>query len=709
MIQLTYKQQQITAVPWRPEHGNIGRIVAFDTETEVVEDRSRVQRFVIGQAYAGGDRAYLIKLDRLAEFLTVHRSSTLVMHNAPFDVAVCRQEVGFDFHEQVVGDRLFDTSLLYRLVRLATTGSTKGRWSLAHVSRELLKIELTKEEDVRNTFGRFRQGDHVAYDDIPREQIEYAIWDVIATYHVFIELKKRISGLVGKDWLSHRIQLMGALALEQVSRRGIGFDLTRKGQFVAGLDAAITEDETALKFYGYRPGKPGVQKEYERILKEQGIFVPKTTTGKLSQKEEDLEPYRDSDPFVAAFLSYRSNVKLKSSFFSKLRGSRIHTRFNTLLDTGRTSSSDPNLQNLPKKHGVRDCFIPAPGWCFLVIDYSTVELCTLAQICLDRYGGKSKMAELINEGKDLHRWFAAILAGKPGGQVKDEERQHAKACNFGFPGGLGFQTFIRHAEQNFGITGLAEEDARRFKEMWLDAFPEMRLYLRDTLIDRHNFSSLSFVENPEIAVAIFKRIIGGEIYNKQGNLYSRSMLSWAFDTVLADVAPEYAGISAGSSSIKDAVLRETVITRTGRVRAKATYCQARNTPFQALAADGAKIAMYHLDREGFRVVNFVHDEFVIELPISPTILDDAARVKEVVITGMKEVVPDVAIRADWVLCDRWYKGAKQIFDVDGRAMIVTKNEDGEFKGIPIGSKSVEPERYLRLDRGTGAHGADVPV
>jgi DNA polymerase I-like protein with 3'-5' exonuclease and polymerase domains len=357
---------------------------------------------------------------------------------------------------------------------------------------------------------------------------------------------------------------------------------------------------------------------------------------------------------------------------------RVHPSYNVLVSTGRTSCYNPNIQQIPREGGIRECFIPSPGHCFVIIDYSTLELCTLAQVCLDRYGS-SRMAELINKGADLHRWFASVVANKRETEVTEEERQRAKACNFGFPGGLGAARFLEYARNTFGITDMAEQKAAALKEKWLDAFPEMRLYLQDCLLERHDFSSLDWCDDSKIAANLFKRIIGGSRTSTTGKPYSPKTIQWAFEVVLPDVAPWAADATEGSKQLLAEVVKETVVTRTGRIRAKVDYCQAKNTPFQGLAADGAKIALYRLVKAGYRIALFVHDEFVVEIPTDCDLGAEAKKIEDLVVNGMRSVVPDVVIRAEWAVADRWYKKVKVIRDADGKIGIFS---------APVASASV---------------------
>jgi len=426
-----------------------------------------------------------------------------------------------------------------------------------------------------------------------------------------------------------------------------------------------------------------------------GLSLPLTKTGKLSQAGDDLEEYRVAYPFVNAFLSYKEQKKFKD-FVVNLDKPRIHTRFNTLLNTGRTSSSKPNIQNLPRESGIRACFTPTQGYCFLQIDYSQLELRTLAQCLLDRYG-KSKMAELINSGVDLHSWFGSQIVGRP---AEKKDRQCAKACNFGFPGGLGKKTFAAYARKSYNVY-LSEERAGELKELWLDAFPEMRLYMADSLERRLDCCPPWEGCSSGIAAGMFKRIIAGEL-KKDGTPYAPKMKRWAFETALPLIAPHLAGEVDGSYKLLKKALAETIVTSTGRIRSNCSYCQARNTPFQAMAADGCKIALYELIRAGYRVVNFIHDEFIIEILLEADLEAVGAHVKKIIVDAMKIVVPDVNIDAEFVFTDRWHKDAELVRDEQGKVRLYTDKDQQEKDAKKAAPKAARAAAGSAMDVGVGA-------
>ncbi len=303
----------------------------------------------------------------------------------------------------------------------------------------------------------------------------------------------------------------------------------------------------------------------------------------------------------------------------------ITPNFNELVATGRTSATNPNVQNPPRKGGVRECFVARPGYVYGFCDYSFVELCTLAQCCLEMFGW-SDMADAINAGLDPHldmaasdlgMTYAEALSKKDTAEVS-EQRQRSKARNFGFPGGLGAETYVAYA-LGYGVV-LTQGEARQEKEKWYGKWREMRLYHQ----------------------TIGSKAIGDQTFSI---------------------------IQLGS----------------GRVRGGCYYTSACNSYFQGRAADGAKRAGWYLAQEcylgygthwprdgrapsplyGSRPVLFIHDEFILEHP-EERAHEATLRQSEVMVLGMREVVPDVKIGTEYAIARRWYKGAKPVYDASGR-------------------------------------------
>jgi DNA polymerase-1 len=340
------------------------------------------------------------------------------------------------------------------------------------------------------------------------------------------------------------------------------------------------------------------------------------------------------DPTLIDYAEYSTLKKVLSNDIPALEGGityPVHPRYD-LADTGRTTCSRPNIQNLRRKAGIREAFVPRPGRVFGVADYPQLELYTLAQCCA-RWIGKSRLAEALNAGLDPHLALAATIlrttyaeasSRHEAGDVEvDDVRQLAKKANFGLPGGMGIARFHLIVKKDLKPEQVARllgdsSDAQvarlqQLKEEWFATWPEMRAY--------------------------FQRVSG-----------------------LCET-------STGTAVV------ETLFTK--RIRGGAYYCAACNNGFQALGADCAKEAGFRIARAmyveggnplfGSRTVAFVHDEFVIEADEAKA-HDAAHELARLMVEGANAYLPDVPIpmsKMKPVLMRRWSKKAKQVF-VEGR-------------------------------------------
>ncbi len=362
-----------------------------------------------------------------------------------------------------------------------------------------------------------------------------------------------------------------------------------------------------------------VQRRVKVAFESRGLETPTTNSGKISTDKDTCK--RAGEALLGIYADAGGVDKILQTYVPVLhRGTvtPINPRFRVLVNSGRTSCAEPNLQNLPtgrRVGGVRDCFIPRPGYLFVSVDYDTLELRALAQVCLDIFK-QSKMAEAIRAGKDLHLEVAAQLLKIPYEQAEKNKktdevkkyRQMAKVANFGLPGGLGVQTLIEYARTGYGVT-ITEQEAQKLKQQWLAAWPEMNLYFK-------------------------------YISDKVG--FTRAPLTQL---------------------------------RSGRVRGECGFTDGCNTLFQGLAADGAKHALFMVSQEcyvqglgsvlfGARPSIFVHDEIIAEVR-AEVAHEQAVRLAQVMCSAMAKYIPDVPITATPALMARWLKGAEAVYK-DGR-------------------------------------------
>ena len=280
--------------------------------------------------------------------------------------------------------------------------------------------------------------------------------------------------------------------------------------------------------------------------------------------------------------------------------------------------SKPNLQNQPRKIGVRECFIPRPGFVYVACDYDAAELRALAQVCYTLFK-KSAMREAVIEGRDLHLDLGATMLGidyeealsRKGETEVKEARQFAKIANFGFPGGLGAEAFTKYAN-GFGYD-IDMSFAKQLRKAWFLRWPEMKPYFERAASVSSDLGS--------------KRVV---------HLFSK------------------------------------------RVRGGVRFTQAANTLFQGLVADGAKAALFQVQDEcwndlgtplyGCRPVVFVHDEIIMEAP-EDRAAEAAEHLSIVMNREMQKWLPDVPVTSSAHLMRRWQKDADTVRDTSGRLMV----------------------------------------
>jgi DNA polymerase I-like protein with 3'-5' exonuclease and polymerase domains len=399
-----------------------GDVLAIDTETELIKDHTIPP--VVTLQVSNGRGVDVVGWENIPEYLDIlsRRVGVIyVFHNAAFDVAV----LGYPkfLLQAAARGNIVDTMFRYSLFQLEHDGFLTQR-SLEHVCKVVLGETVSKDEDIRLTFTRA--------ETPSQRHLEYARLDPLYTWRVANTLRSQPT---------EDIQVRGAIALDDISRRGFLVDEERRASLNASLETECREHLIVLEDNGYIPGakgNAGVLQDYLLRLENRfKIKLPRTEkTGRVQTSEEAILSIGDAvgnDPFLNAFKAYAHLNKIISTYLREdVVGSdgRVHTRFNPMLVTGRTSSSAPNVQNLPREGGIRGIFIP-PADCWLAaVDYCQLELCTLAQTILLRQG-KSVLAEKIAAGVDVHKYLAALVFKKDIESVTKKERQNAKIANFG--------------------------------------------------------------------------------------------------------------------------------------------------------------------------------------------------------------------------------------------------------------------------------------
>lgn len=218
---------------------------------------------------------------------------------------------------------------------------------------------------------------------------------------------------------------------------------------------------------------------FEKIGIKKPLRAKKTKTGAYSTRADELEKLRESHPIIAEILRYRELAKIKNTYVDALLGlinqktGRIHTTYHQVgTATGRLSSSDPNLQNIPQKgelaSAVRSVFIADSGYSLIAFDFSQIELRIIASL-----SGDEKMIEVFRSGKDIHRATAAVINHVSLEEVTPEMRNAAKALNFGILYGMGQRAFAEAA-------GIDVKTAKQFIDEYFRDFGKVAEFMENT-------------------------------------------------------------------------------------------------------------------------------------------------------------------------------------------------------------------------------------
>jgi len=300
-----------------------------------------------------------------------------------------------------------------------------------------------------------------------------------------------------------------------------------------------------------------------------------------------------------------------------------------------------------------------------------LELRTLAQICLRRYG-RSVLADLFRQGIDPHKYTASLLLGLsleqfgqlPIGEQK-QARQRAKVANFGCSGGLGAASLVSYAKQSYGVD-LTIKQARDFrKRLITKIYPELKTYLSDHQHSdiAHNLGATESLVRQALPkwdhIANAARIVSGCDATPDGDVYDQELTDhvWGILAQLNSNSELTPGLAARqpSSTLMRRIFYGDALTISGRLRGHVNFTQCANTPFQGLAADGNKLALFRLLRAGFQCCGFVHDEILIAIPGGTDYDAAVEQVQQILADAMQELCPDIPIATEYLLADRWYK------------------------------------------------------
>ena len=244
--------------------------------------------------------------------------------------------------------------------------------------------------------------------------------------------------------------------------------------------------------------------------------------------------------------------------------------------------------------------------------------------------------------------------------------------------GLGAKSLVSYAATTYGVD-LSLEEATLFRDRLIkEIYPELGEYLKEDSIGTlsSNLRTSAFrvrsCFDSDGTFGAVRRIVSGK-GRSSGEAYGEAFVSRIWDSLRTlNQNPKLRDLIAqreGGDRLSRELFFSPVVTITGRLRGKVGFSQSRNTPFQGIAADGAKIALWNLFRSGFRVVAFIHDEFLIELPVDSDHTQAAKRVDRILCESMEQLTGTIPIVTEFALSDRWYKAAEAVFDDQGRLQL----------------------------------------
>lgn len=427
-----------------------------------------------GDLFGNPDHPKQISLNAATDFLRTilsGRSILKIGHNIKFDMHFLKQLVGADCPIFPIED----TAVLSYVLDSSEHGH--GMDELAEL---LLDYQTIKYEDVCGS-GKNK----ITFEQVPLDKaLDYAAEDADITLRLYDVLKPR---LVKEKQVAIYENFDRPLIsiLQQMEQKGIMLDT----KALLGLNEDFEQNLKALEKEIYELAGTefnlGSPKQIGDILYNKlGLKGKKNASGNFQTGADVLERLSKEHELPAKILQWRGFSKLKSTYTSALLAqmdseNRVHTTFNqTVVNTGRLASSNPNLQNIPIRteegRKIRSCFIARPGYKIIAADYSQVELRLLAEVA-----NVKALKEAFLNNVDIHASTASRVFGIPLDQVTPDLRRHAKAINFGIVYGIS----------QYGLAqqiNTSAEEAKKYIDSYFAVMPEIKTYMEQTIAFAHN-------------------------------------------------------------------------------------------------------------------------------------------------------------------------------------------------------------------------------
>ena len=537
------------------------KLFALDTETDNL-DYMAANLVGISFALENGEAAYLpLQLDYLGAPKTLEKTTALALLKPVLENPAI-QKVGQNFKYDLtifarngidVQGVAFDTMLESYVL------NSTGRHNMDDLAKRYLGHQTISFEEIAG-----KGKNQLTFNQIPLEKAaEYAAEDADVTMKLQQVLWEKLSKEPTLEKLFKEMELPLLGVLSRMERRGVLID--SDALFLQSNEIAnrLSELEEQAYVLAGQPFNLASTKQLQEILFDKlGLpVIQKTPKGAPSTNEEVLEELAFSHELPKVLVEHRGLSKLKSTYTDKLpqmvnpQTGRVHTSYHQAVTaTGRLSSSDPNLQNIPIRNEegrrIRQAFIAREGFTVVAADYSQIELRIMAHLSQDQ-----GLINAFTQGKDIHRSTAAEIFGVSLDEVTSEQRRNAKAINFGLIYGMSA----------FGLSrqlGIGRADAQSYMDLYFKRYPGVQTFMHDI---REKAKAQGYVET----------LFGRRLY-------------------LPD------------------------INSSNGMRRKAAERVAINAPMQGTAADIIKRAMIQLDQKlqndpDIAMIMQVHDELVFEV------------------------------------------------------------------------------------------------
>lgn len=561
-------------------------LIFFDIETtglNIFEDKPIAYQVGINKkaSVLKNKPSHLAYLKQILE----DKNNTVVGHNLKFDLKFLK------YHHQIEPSNIFDTWIAEHLIFGGSKARTKDTTTLKAVAQERINVTLNKDENLRTSF---------LNTQLTKEQIRYASLDVAILPSIFEAQMKQIKELGLERVIKIEMDCLKANIWLELSGIAINPEITKKTEqdIIISLFKLDNEIRQEFKNCGFKlmdlEGNPAID-----------INSPNKLLGALQsigyvklENTEDDTLLTLKNPLRDLLRSYRHIQKnygyIKGLRIATRHDNRIYASFNQCgTNTGRFSCNSPNLQQIPPE--IRHIFRATDGNKLIIADYSQIELRIMAKVSQEPLFIKA-----LQNNEDLHKLTASLILNKSIESITKEERQQAKAVNFGFLYGLSSSGFKKKMLSDYDKE-ISYKEADKFRNGFFNNYSTLSKYLND---------------------------IGKEAYAKKElrNLSGRLL---KLDTF-------------GSTKERD----------------EWSYAnQGQNAPIQSLSGDIIKLAMgrlYARFGKEIKLVNAIHDELVLEVEENKT-LEYSKIVQDEMQKAGQEFLQEIPCLVEVSIKEAWIK------------------------------------------------------